>query len=124
MPHGLRGWSVTSSTTTCGRPWEPQTSAFAARAKAIGEAMTAAGYALPDGELVMSLLASLPEDYDMLVTTLTMRGGELSLGEVQTALLQYEQQLLARKARDEESSASSSKRAAAKAYGVPQEAAR
>ena len=66
----------------------------------------------------MSLLAGLPEDYDMLVTTLTMRGGELSLGEVQTALLQYEQQLLARKARDEESSASSSKRAAAKAYAV------
>ena len=95
---------------------EESTSAFMARAKALGEAMAAAGYELPDEEVVMSLLAGLPEDYDMLVTTLTMRGGELSLEEVQTALLQYEQQLLARKARAEASGASSSKGATARAY--------
>ena len=79
---------------------DESSSGFVARAKALGEAMAAAGYELPDEEIVMSLLAGLPEDYDMLVTTLTMREGELSLEETQTALLQYEQQLHARKARD------------------------
>jgi len=88
------------------------TSVFVSRAKALGEAMAAAGYELPDEEIIMSLLAGLPEDYDMLVTTLTMRGGELSLEETQTALLQYEQQLLARKARAEASSAGIRKDAA------------
>jgi len=97
---------------------EESTSAFVARAKALGEAMAAAGYELPDEEIIMSLLAGLPEDYDMLVTTLTMRGGELSLEETQTALLQYEQQLQARKARDSASSASSSKGPPAKAYAA------
>ena len=93
-------------------------SKFVARAKALGEAMAAAGYELPDEEIIMSLLAGLPEDYDMLVTTLTMSGGELSLEEVQVALLQYEQQLHARKARASEPSTSSSKGATAKAYAA------
>ena len=91
------------------RMWDDESSSgFVARAKALGEAMAAAGYELPDGEIIMSLLAGLPEDYDMLVTTLTMREGELSLEETQTALLQYEQQLHARKARDNASNPSGS----------------
>jgi len=102
------------------RMWDDESSSgFVARAKALGEAMAAAGYELPDGEIIMSLLAGLPEDYDMLVTTLTMREGELSLEETQTALLQYEQQLHARKARDSASNPSGSKDArAAKAYAA------
>ena len=89
---------------------EECSSSFVTRAKDLSASLVAAGYTLPEEELVMSILAGLPEEFDMLVTTLTMRAGDLSLAEVQTSLLQYEQQLRTRKDRDGASSSSGSSR--------------
>jgi len=70
-------------------------SQFIARAKGLKQSLAAAGCpAIPDDELVLSILAGLPEAFDTLVTTLThQHQAELSLVNIQIDLLQYEQQL-------------------------------
>ena len=68
-------------------------SQYVARARDLRDFLAAAGSEVADDELIMSLLAGLPDDYSMLVTALTTRTQELEMADVLASLLQFEQQV-------------------------------
>jgi hypothetical protein len=69
---------------------EPMTK-YVSRARALQEQLYAAGYPIRDEEVVLSVLAGLPGDYDTVVTILETSDDLLELDAVLSKLLQAEQ---------------------------------
>lgn len=69
---------------------EPMTK-YVARAKSISAALATCGMPVPSTELVWSVLAGLPECYQMMATVLEMSDAELDIDNVLPKLLAVEQ---------------------------------
>jgi transposase InsO family protein len=72
---------------------EPLTK-YVARATDIRDQLAAAGHPIKDEEVVISVLAGLPADYETVLTVLETSSGELLLDDVLAKLLPVEQRLL------------------------------
>lgn len=66
---------------------------YIARAKTIWSDLLATGYDIKSSEVVLSVLAGLPKEYETLVAILEASDKELDLDEVQAKLLHVEQRL-------------------------------
>lgn len=77
---------------------------YAARAAAMRDQLLAAGSPIPEDELVLSMLAGLPEDFKMVVTIIRSSDKELTIVDVLPKLLQ-EDQLLRRMDKNDDTAA-------------------
>ena len=61
--------------------------------KALGDEMASAGRPLQEEELVQYILAGLDMDFNPIVSAVLARTGSISIGELYTQLLSFEQRL-------------------------------